>query len=42
MKMLTNALSALVKNPFKENFWGKVKKAIIIFFFNIKVVSKIS
>ena len=45
--MLTNALRALVNNPFKENFYRKRKKKVIniltiFFFFSIKVMSKYS
>ena len=29
MKMLMNALRALVNNPFKESFYGKRKKKVI-------------
>ena len=44
-KMLTNALRALVNNPFKESFYEKKKKKktinILTFFsFLIKVMSK--
>ena len=42
--MLTNALRALVNNPFKESFYEKKKKKTIniltFFSFIIKVMSK--
>ena len=38
MKMLMNALRALVNNPFKESFFGKRKKKVI----NVLIVFFIS
>ena len=41
-KLLTNALRALVNNPFKESFYGEKKtiNVLTVFFISIKVVSK--
>ena len=44
--MLTSALRALVKNSFKESFYGEKKKKQLMFWqlfsFPIKVMSKLS
>ena len=32
--MLTGALRALIKNPVKEIFYGKIKKKQLMFFFH--------
>ena len=44
--MLTSVFRALVKNPVKENFYGKKKKKQLMFWqlfsFPIKVMSKLS